>query len=248
MEAYDYYNAIQLLGRPATYYPNICDALGEDIRAALFISNFFCIEKNQIDQQGWIYKSQKDIKKETGLSRASQEVSRKKLRELGILEEEKRGDHSALHYKFNWSKLNEVMAKYIAGEKPDKNVEDPLIYRMKVLFDGIYEKQIGLEYEWSKDKKGGKDWVNLQKLSNFFETRLKNKKKKALLAEDVTNEEIFESWQHFLHLLPEYARKHYLTPALLYSNVNKILIEITHNAQIANTPKPTVKSTASNYV
>lgn len=244
---HDFYEVLKLIGKPVTYYPNFCHAFGEDVRCALFLSNFYYWEGKQHDEEGWIYKSQAEIKKETGLNRYSQDIARKKLRELGMLEEKLLGKPPIMHYRFNWTKMNEVLNKHFSGEKPEKETQvDPLLYRMKVCFDQVYEGHTaGITYEWSKGKGGGKDWVHLKNLAQAFRQRLIDRKRKDQLPEEVTDDEIVNSFTHFLGMLPDYHVKTNLTPALLYSNFSKIVLEIINkNGNRASQ----IQSTASQYV
>ena len=50
---------------------------------------------------GWFWKSQHEITEETGLSRAETETARRRLRALGVLEEERRGIPSTLHFRLD---------------------------------------------------------------------------------------------------------------------------------------------------
>ena len=50
---------------------------------------------------GWFWKSQREITEETGLSRAETETARRRLRALGVLEEERRGIPSTLHFRLD---------------------------------------------------------------------------------------------------------------------------------------------------
>lgn len=235
MEAHDFYAVLQLLGKPVTYYPNICHALDKDVRCALFLSNFYYWEGKQHDEEGWIYKKQIDISRETGLNRSSQEIARKKLRELGILEEMVKGKPPILHYRFNWQKMNEVLSKHFSGEKIQKETTiDPLLFRLKIVFEEKYLKESGFTYEWPPGKESGKEWKNIQRLSAAFKQRLIDRKKNNLPPGTeiiVTDDEIVNSFTHFLVMLPKHHIEKNLTPALLYSNFSKIIMELVSNAK-----------------
>lgn len=136
-------------------------------------------------------------------------------------------------------------------EKPPKTETDKMpsvIYQMKEIFDQEYEvlpgKEIG--YQWSKDKKGGKDWGNLKMLKNTFIERAQNRRKKELITKgetppektsdiEISDEELLVSWKLFLANLPPYHQERNFTPALLYSNFNPIIQEIYKNV---TNPKP----------
>jgi hypothetical protein len=232
----DFNEVLKLLGRPVTYYPSIAQAFGEDVRCAIFLSNFRYWEGKQDDPEGWIYKSQADIKKETGLNRYAQEQSRKTLKELLILEEKLIGRPPIMHYRFNWSKMNEVLNNHFEGKKPEKVKQDPLLFTMMESYCAYFEKEIGFEYE-----KMGKDWGSLKKLSEYFKKRIENRKKKEVPENekpDITNQEICDSWNHFLMILPKRWKTNKLALTILYSDVNLIIAEL-QNEQRINKNQPT---------
>lgn len=234
---------IRQLGKPVTYYPNISNAIG-DVRAGIFISNFFYWEGKQKDKEGWIYKSQKEIEHETGMSRYMQETARRKLKEVGILQEKLAGSPATKHYKFNWDLLNEIMANYIDnGDKAETiNEVHPVLYEMKLIFDDAFLKNSeGIAYEWDKAKSGGRDWKNLKSLKDYFEARAKVKCEKDKV--EYNDDHLFNGFRHFLELIPEYHRQRNFTPTLLYSNINKIVMEIKNDQ---SNKKP--KSSAKDYV
>ena len=50
---------------------------------------------------GWFWKPQREITEETGLTRAEIETARRRLRRLGVLEEERRGIPATLHFRLD---------------------------------------------------------------------------------------------------------------------------------------------------
>jgi hypothetical protein len=105
--------------RPVAYHPDFAKAIGS-VQAALFLSQLlYWSDKGNND--GWIYKTQKEFYEETGLSRYEQETARKKLKKLGILEEKYQGVPRKLYYRINMRKLAEFMFAYYSSA--DNNVE-----------------------------------------------------------------------------------------------------------------------------
>ena len=99
--------------RPVAYHPDFAKAIGS-VQAALFLSQLlYCSDKE--NNNGWIYKTQKEFYEETGLSRREQETARKKLKELGILEEKYQGIPRKLYYKVNMDKLAKLMLDYYSA-------------------------------------------------------------------------------------------------------------------------------------
>jgi len=105
--------------RPVAYHPDFAKAIGS-VQAALFLSQLlYWSDKGNND--GWIYKTQKEFYEETGLSRYEQETARKKLKKLGILEEKYQGVPRKLYYRINMGKLGEFMLAYYSSA--NNNVE-----------------------------------------------------------------------------------------------------------------------------
>jgi len=96
--------------RPVAYHPDFAKAIGS-VQAALFLSQLL-YWSDKGDNDGWIYKTQKEFYEETGLSRREQETARRKLKELGILEEKYQGIPRKLYYRVNMDRLVELMLDY----------------------------------------------------------------------------------------------------------------------------------------
>src|SRR6516225_7987766 len=85
----------ELLGKGCVaFYPRLVD-LTESVTAALLLGQCVYWAKNVLEHQpernGWFWKTQAEWQGETGLSRREQESARVRLRELGLLTEERRG-------------------------------------------------------------------------------------------------------------------------------------------------------------
>jgi len=119
--------AAQLLGRPVAYYPVFTRICGGNANAGIFLSQFYYWEGKQADPDGWIYKGQRQIQNETGLSRYPQESARKALRTLGILQEARKGVPAKLHYKFDWNVVDDLIVRSAGGE----NLKDYLAQKKK---------------------------------------------------------------------------------------------------------------------
>jgi len=104
-------DAIENVGRPVAYYSNIARWLGS-VGDAIFLCQLLYWYGKGKDPDGWIYKTQKEFEEETALSRYEQEHARRKLKSLGILEEERRGVPAKLYYRLNVDKMNELYAEW----------------------------------------------------------------------------------------------------------------------------------------
>jgi hypothetical protein len=91
-------------GRIVAYYPELV-RLTKSVTANVLLCQFVYWRGKERGPNGWLYKTQPEITKETGLTRTEQSTARKRLRELGVLEEEKRGVPARLFYRVNLKKL-----------------------------------------------------------------------------------------------------------------------------------------------
>ncbi len=73
------------VGAPLYYYPSLAKIYG--VKGAIFLCNFIAWTGSQKDPNGWIYKSQSEIEKETGLNDEEQATARNRLKKLGVIEE-----------------------------------------------------------------------------------------------------------------------------------------------------------------
>ena len=92
------------IGRPVAYYPSFGNFLGS-AKAGVFISQLGYWEGKQKDKSGFIYKTQTDLKHETGLTRYEQETVRKALKKKGYLKEQRRGVPARMYFKIDWDKF-----------------------------------------------------------------------------------------------------------------------------------------------
>lgn len=112
------------LGKPVAYFPNLANFLGST-KQALFISQLGYWEGKQRDKKnGWIYKTQQEMQAETGLTRASQETVRRKLKRLGVLKEKRAQIPARLHYKVDWDLLLELYQDWYYENNTDPDELD----------------------------------------------------------------------------------------------------------------------------
>ena len=95
------------LGRPIAFYPTLVPVCGS-VHATLFLCQLLYWEGKQRDPDGWIYKSQRDMEEETGLSRRMQDEARSKLKERRLIEEARRGVPATMHYRIDHQALEDA--------------------------------------------------------------------------------------------------------------------------------------------
>lgn len=94
------------------------------VTAGLLLSQFWFWTNNSktVSRDGWFYKVHEDIHEETGMGRSEIEGARKRLRDLGILLEERRDIPARLYYKINKTRLNVLLREY-ATNKMAENLQ-----------------------------------------------------------------------------------------------------------------------------
>ena len=128
-------NLIHLLDRPIAYNPALAKLKAGRVRsgpvAAVFLSQMLYWH-NRMDGS-WMYKTQADIASETALTRDEQETARKRLVELGVLEEKLRGVPATMHYRINVDRLEALLTEVAAGaEKPGNKGKSRLRHSQNV--------------------------------------------------------------------------------------------------------------------
>lgn len=97
---------------------------GLDPAGGLFLSQacYWSKNKNSIERGGWFYKTMEEWQEEIGIGRRPQESARKKLRELGILEEKKQGVPAKLFFRVNHKRLRELTIEIARNRLKNKGI------------------------------------------------------------------------------------------------------------------------------
>jgi len=91
--------------RPVAYHPRLAEVLG-GTDEALFVSQLLYWDGKGSTPGRWIYKTQPEWMRETGLSRYKQLRVRRHLCALGVLQEHRRGIPARLYYRLDLRALN----------------------------------------------------------------------------------------------------------------------------------------------
>ena len=94
-----HYLTLKKIGQAVAYYPNLTKKLGS-VNASILLSQFIYWHDKTEHPLG-VYKTQDEIKAETGLSRKEQETGRKVLRELGLITETYKRTEHKLYFLFH---------------------------------------------------------------------------------------------------------------------------------------------------
>ncbi len=88
------------LGRPVAFYPELVKLTGS-VNSALLLCQLAYWSGKGRDPEGWVFKTQAAIESETGLTPRAQEFARRLLRDLGFIEEQRRGIPARLHFRLD---------------------------------------------------------------------------------------------------------------------------------------------------
>jgi hypothetical protein len=106
-----------LPNRIVGYSPDLARAVG-GATTGLFLSQLLFLSDKGHDPNGWVYKSEAEMGKETGLTKREQQTARRKLLSLGVIAIMRGGWKNTYHFKVIWEKLYQV----IAGLQRTQNV------------------------------------------------------------------------------------------------------------------------------
>jgi hypothetical protein len=106
-----------LPNRVIAYSPDLARIVG-GATIGLFLSQLLFLSDKGHNPDGWVYKSEQDMGKETGLTKREQQTARRKLLSLGVIAIMRGGWKNTYHFKVMWEKLYQV----IAGVQRTQNV------------------------------------------------------------------------------------------------------------------------------
>ena len=118
-----------LLASPLYYFVDFTRLTGDPC-AGIFLSLMFSWQGKGHDPEGWIYKTQEDITAETGLTRRNQQSARKRLKQLNLLYEERRGVPAKMYFRLDSEQLFSLLnaslhdsANLECTKRTNKNVQ-----------------------------------------------------------------------------------------------------------------------------
>ena len=112
-------------GKVIAYRPYFAHAFGGACNALLLSQLWFWTNTPTVNARadGWFWKSQKEVTLETGLTRTETGTARRKLCQIGVIEEDVRGCPATVHFRVVKDVLFEVLWGYILGN-PDEFAEN----------------------------------------------------------------------------------------------------------------------------
>jgi DnaA-like protein len=106
-----------LPNRVVGYSPDLARMVG-GATTGLFLSQLLFLSDKGNNPDGWVYKSEQEMTKETNLTKREQQTARRKLLSLGVIVIMRGGWKNTYHFKVIWEKLYQV----IAGIQRPQNV------------------------------------------------------------------------------------------------------------------------------
>jgi hypothetical protein len=98
-----------LPNRVVGYSPDLARMVG-GATIGLFLSQLLFLSDKGANPEGWVYKSEQEMGKETGLTKREQQTARRKLLALGVITIMRGGFRNTYHFKVIWEKLYQVIA------------------------------------------------------------------------------------------------------------------------------------------
>jgi hypothetical protein len=106
-----------LPNRTVGYSPDLARIVG-GATIGLFLSQLLFLSDKGANPEGWVYKSEAEMGRETGLTKREQQTARRKLLALGVIAIIRGGFRNTYHFKVIWEKLYQV----ITGSQRSQNV------------------------------------------------------------------------------------------------------------------------------
>jgi hypothetical protein len=112
-----------LPNRIVGYSPDLARVVG-GATIGLFLSQLLFLSDKGANPDGWVYKSEAEMGKETGLTKREQQTARRKLLSLGVIAIMRGGWKNTYHFKVIWEKLYQLIAgvqraQTVPTEKPE---------------------------------------------------------------------------------------------------------------------------------
>src|SRR5262249_351774 len=102
------------------YQRALARAVGSHSAGLLLSQLWYWSERLPAERDGWFWKTQDEIEEETVMTRWEQETARRKLRELGLLEEAKRGVPAKLWFRINRTAVVRLLHDKAASQDVEK--------------------------------------------------------------------------------------------------------------------------------
>jgi hypothetical protein len=113
-----------LPNRTVGYSPDLARAVG-GATIGLFLSQLLFLSDKGANPEGWIYKSEAEMGRETGLTKREQQTARRKLLALGVIAIVRQGFKFTYHFKVIWQRLYQVIEKFQREQNVSTEKSEP---------------------------------------------------------------------------------------------------------------------------
>lgn len=120
------FSLLENFDRPIAFHRCFVTLTGS-ITAALMLSQAVYWQKRTKDPDGWWFKTREEWTEETGMTRYEQESARRRLRSIGLLEEELRGVPAQLWYRLDEARLLGTLASGVPEFGPTPAGGEPTV-------------------------------------------------------------------------------------------------------------------------
>jgi hypothetical protein len=104
-----------LPNRTVGYSPDLARAVG-GATIGLFLSQLLFLSDKGANPEGWVYKSEAEMGRETGLTKREQQTARRKLLALGVIQIVRQGFKFTYHFRIVWERLYQVIEQFQRGQ------------------------------------------------------------------------------------------------------------------------------------
>jgi hypothetical protein len=114
-----------LPNRTVGYSPDLARIVG-GATIGLFLSQLLFLSDKGHNPEGWVYKSEAEMGRETGLTKREQQTARRKLLSLGVIAIMRGGWKNIYHFKVIWERLYQVIAGFQRGQSVPTETGEPI--------------------------------------------------------------------------------------------------------------------------
>jgi hypothetical protein len=114
-----------LPNRIVGYSPDLARAVG-GATIGLFLSQLLFLSDKGANPEGWVYKSEAEMGRETGLTKREQQTARRKLLALGVIQIVRQGFKFTYHFRIVWERLYQVIEKFQRGQNVPTQQDEPI--------------------------------------------------------------------------------------------------------------------------
>jgi hypothetical protein len=173
-----------LPNRVVGYSPDLARMVG-GATIGLFLSQLLFLSDKGANPDGWVYKSEQEMGKETGLTKREQQTARRKLLALGVITIIRGGFRNTYHFKVLWDRLYQI----ISGSQQTQNVATEKIETPQNVA-AVRQQNVSIEPPHWQQNVPKEQWQNVATPDTRRENNTENKE-----TEKTDQKENQETWE-----------------------------------------------------